>query len=133
MGREKLIQNAGLLAEATRTAAKSLGLRLFAEAAPSDALTAICAPERIDSSSVIRRLKKNFGITVANGQGSMRGEIFRVAHLGYTDFLDTLAFIACLEMVLKQLRVPVDLGSGVRAAQQVYLDRRKNQPAGLSN
>ncbi len=125
MGREKLIQNAGLLAEATRAAAKGMGLRLFAEVSPSDALTAICAPEQAESGPVIRELKRSFGIIVADGQGSMRGKIFRVAHLGYTDFLDTLAFIACLEMVLKRLGVPVDLGSGVRAAQQIYLGQKE--------
>lgn len=130
MGREKLIQNAALLAEATRAAARSLGLRLFAEASPSDALTAICAPEQSESGPIIRALQTRFGITVANGQGSMRGQIFRAAHLGYSDFFETLAFIACLELVLQGLGVPVDLGCGVRAAQKIYLNRTEISSSG---
>jgi aspartate aminotransferase-like enzyme len=51
----------------------------------------------------------------------MKGKIFRVAHLGYYDFTDTVALIACLEILLKRLGIPIELGSGVRAAQQVYL------------
>ena len=121
LGRENLIQNAGLLAKATRAAAGALRLNLFAASSPSDALTAICSPDGIESGTLIKELKKNFGAVVANGQGEMKGKIFRIAHLGYYDFTDTLAIIACLEIILKKLNVGVELGSGVRAAQEVYL------------
>jgi aspartate aminotransferase-like enzyme len=121
LGRENLIQNAGLLAKATRAAAGALGLKIFATDSPSDALTAICAPEGIESGTLIKELKKNFGAVVANGQGEMKGKIFRIAHLGYYDFTDTLAIIACLEVILKKLDVSIELGSGVKAAQEVYL------------
>jgi len=121
LGRENLIQNAGLLAKATRAAAGALGLKIFATDSPSDALTAICAPEGIESGTLIKELKKNFGAVVANGQGEMKGKIFRIAHLGYYDFTDTLAIIACLEVILKKLGVSIELGSGVKAAQEVYL------------
>jgi aspartate aminotransferase-like enzyme len=121
LSRENLIQNAGLLAKATRAAAVALGLKLFAADSPSDALTAICAPEGIESGTLIREFKGSFGAVVANGQGEMKGKIFRIAHLGYYDFTDTLAIIACLEIILKKLNVAVELGSGVKAAQEVYL------------
>jgi aspartate aminotransferase-like enzyme len=121
IGRDNLIANAGLLASATRAAAQALGLKLFAERSPSDALTAICAPEGIDSGTIIKEFKQNFGATVANGQGEMRGKLFRVAHLGYYDFTDMVALIACLEVIMKKLNLPVELGAGVKAAQQVYL------------
>lgn len=121
LGRENLIQNAGLLAKATRAAAGALRLNLFAASSPSDALTAICSPDGIESGTLIKEFKKNFGAVVANGQGEMKGKIFRIAHLGYYDFTDTLAIIACLEIILKKLNVGVELGSGVKAAQEVYL------------
>jgi aspartate aminotransferase-like enzyme len=121
VGRDNLIANAGLLAAATRAAARALGLKLFAESCPSDALTAICSPGGIESGVIIKEFKKNFGATVANGQGEMKGQLFRIAHLGYYDFTDTVALIACLEIILKKLKVPVELGAGVTAAQQVYL------------
>jgi len=123
LGRDQLIANAGLLAEATRAAAKALGLRLFAESSPSDALTAICAPSGVDSGTIVKAFKKEFGATVANGQGEMKGQLFRIAHLGYYDFTDTVALIALLEIILKRLNIPVELGAGVTAAQKVYLAR----------
>jgi len=123
LGRENLIQNAGLLAQATRSAVGALALKLFAAESPSDALTAICPPEGVDSGTIIREFKKNFGSIVANGQGELKGKLFRIAHLGYYDFTDTLAIIACLEIILRKLNVAVELGSGVKAAQEVYLKR----------
>ena len=86
----KLVENAQLLARATRAAATALGLELFSSA-PGGALTAIKAPPGIDSGVIIKEFKNRFGSIVANGQGSMKGQIFRIAHLGYFDFADLFA------------------------------------------
>ena len=116
------------MAEATRAATKQLGLTLFAQSSPSDALTAICSPKGLDSGMIISNLKKRFGFTVANGQGAMKGKIFRIAHLGYNDFPDILALIACLELVLVQLGIQIKLGTGVQTAQNVYLSKHFVDP-----
>jgi aspartate aminotransferase-like enzyme len=121
LGRESLIANAALLAEATRAAAKALGLKLFAACSPANALTAICAPEGMDSGTIIKEMRASFGAVVTNGQGSMKGKIFRLAHLGYYDALDLFAVLAALEIVLLKLGHKVNLGQGVRAAEEVYL------------
>ena len=126
LGRENLVANAAMLAEATRAAAKALGLKLFAKSRPSNAVTAICAPTGMDSGAIVKGLRNSFGAIVSNGQGSMKGQIFRFAHLGYYDALDLFASIAGLEVVLSKLGVAIELGSGVRAAQEVYL--RRTQP-----
>ncbi len=120
-GQEAFINNAALLAAATRAAGRVLGLKLFAESSPSNALTALRPPEGIESGEIIKRLQQDFGITVANGQGELKGKILRIAHLGYYDMYDALATISCLELVLKQMGVPIELGSGVRAAEEVFL------------
>ena len=124
IGRENLIENARLLAQATRAAAEGLDLALFAKATPAGALTSIRAPRGIDSSDIVKEFKTQFGSIIANGQGSMKGEIFRIAHLGYFDFADLFAVVAELEIILKSLGHPVELGAGVRRVQQVYMDAR---------
>ncbi len=121
LGRERLIANAHLLAEATRAGVTAMGLKLFAPDAPCDALTAVCAPEGLDSGDIIRHVRSRFGLALANGQGSMKGRLFRIAHLGYFDFAETLGLLGALELALQELKVSVTLGAGVRAAQQVYL------------
>jgi len=121
LGRENLIANATLLAEASRTAARALGLKLFAESSPANAVTAICAPAGMDSGAIVKELRTRFGAIIANGQGSMKGQIFRLAHLGYYDIADLFAVFAALEIALMKLGQDVVLGSSVRAAQEVYL------------
>ena len=121
IGRENLIANAALLAEGSRAAAQALGLKLFAESCPANAATAICAPSGMDSGAVVKELRTRFGAIIANGQGSMKGQIFRLAHLGYFDMADLFAVFAALEIVLLKLGQKVELGSGVRAVQETYL------------
>jgi len=121
LGRENLIANAALLAEASRAAAQALGLKLFAESSPANAATAICAPVGMDSGAIVKELRTSFGAIIANGQGSMKGQIFRLAHLGYYDIADLFAVFAALEIALVKLGQDVVLGSGVRAVQEVYL------------
>jgi aspartate aminotransferase-like enzyme len=121
IGRENLIANAALLASLTREATQALGLRLFAARSPANAATAVCAPEGMDSGAIIKELRNRFGAIVANGQGSMKGKIFRLAHLGYYDVADLFAVLAALEIALLKLGYKVELGSGVRAAQEAYM------------
>ena len=122
VGRENLIENAQLLARACREAAMGLGLELFAKATPAGAVTSILAPAGVDSSDIVKQFKSRFGAIIANGQGSMKGKIFRIAHLGYFDFHDLLAVTAELELILHELGRPVEFGAGVRRVQQVYAE-----------
>jgi aspartate aminotransferase-like enzyme len=121
-GRKLLIDNAETAAAMTRTAAKALGLKLFSASSPGAALTAIASPEGVDSSDIVKAFRNRFGAIVANGQGEMKGQLFRIAHLGYYDYLDTIAAIGALEQVLAEMGRPVELGAGLRAAQQVYAE-----------
>jgi aspartate aminotransferase-like enzyme len=125
LGRENLIGNAALLAEASRAGAAALGLKQFAQASPANAATAIFAPEGLDSGAIVKELRTRFGAIIANGQGSMKGQIFRLAHLGYYDIADLFAIFAALEIALHKLGQKVELGSSVRAVQEVYLRHAK--------
>jgi aspartate aminotransferase-like enzyme len=123
LGLENLIANAALLAEATREAATAWGLTHFAPSFPANAMTAINAPAGIESTKLVKEMRARFGAILTDGQGSMKGHMFRVAHLGYYDFLDLLAVLGGLEIALLKVGHKVELGSGVRAAQNVYLRR----------
>lgn len=119
-GRELLIAGAELCAEMTRAGAQALGLRLFAPTCPAAALSAIQPPPGIDSGVMVKAFREIFGAVVANGQGEMKGKIFRIAHLGYYDYLDTIAIVAAMEQILFQLGLTVAFGAGLRAAQEVF-------------
>jgi aspartate aminotransferase-like enzyme len=119
-GREELVNNAELCAEMTRQGAKALGLKLYASS-PSAALTAINAPEGLDSGKIVKEFRESFDAVVANGQGEMKGKLFRIAHIGYYDYLDTVGILGALEHVLARVTDKnVEYGAAVRAAQHVY-------------
>jgi len=128
VGMAKLIENAQLLARATRAAATVLDLELFAPDSPSAAVTAVKAPAGLDSGVIVKEFRNRFGAIIANGQGSMKGKIFRVAHLGYFDFADLFAVIAGLELILSANGHPVKFGSGVAAVQQIYAEAALPKP-----
>ena len=122
-GRDALIANAELCAAMTRAGVQALGLKLFSASSPGVALTAVASPEGADSNAICKRFRDQFGAVVANGQAEMKGQLFRIAHIGYYDYLDTVGVLAALEQVIADLtKKRVEFGSAVRAAQEVYSD-----------
>ena len=129
-GRDALIANAELAAEMTRAGAQALGLKLFAPSCPAASLTAIQSPDSVDSGIIVKEFRDRFAAVVANGQGEMKGKIFRIAHLGYYDYLDTIGILAALEQVVASvIRQPVKFGAAVRAAQEVYAEKQREVPS----
>jgi len=122
IGMPHLIENAQLLARATRAAVAKLGLELFAPHSPGSSVTAVKAPRGLDSGVIVKEFRNRFGAVIANGQGTMKGQIFRIAHLGYFDFADLFAVVAGLEIILHANGYPVEFGTGVAAVQNVYCE-----------
>jgi aspartate aminotransferase-like enzyme len=124
-GRKRLIENAETIAAMTRAAVQALGLKLFAPDANGAAATAVLAPEGVDSGLFVKELKSRFGAIITNGQGEMKGQIFRIAHLGFFDYMDTIALLGALEqVVVKSLpQLGAKFGDGLIAAQKLYAER----------
>lgn len=109
------------LARSVRNGIQALGLRMLSTN-PSNALTAIYIPESIDVKQFSALLKNKYGITVAGGQGHLKGKIFRISHLGYYDQLDMVSVISALELTLRECGYEFELGSGVRASLAALAD-----------
>jgi aspartate aminotransferase-like enzyme len=122
VGMDKLVENAQMLAKATRAAVTALGLELFVPNSPGSSVTSVKPPKGMDSGVIVKEFRSRFGSIISNGQGSMKGQIFRIAHLGYFDFPDLFGVIAELEIILAAQGVPVKFGTGVAAVQNVYAD-----------
>src|ERR1700690_318826 len=127
-GREALVNNAELAAEMTRAGVMALGLTLFSPSCPAAALPAVTAPAGLDSGAIVKEFRQTFSAVVANGQGEMKGQLFRIAHIGYYDYLDTIGILGALEHVLAHVTdKSVDYGAAVRAAQEVYARPRSEK------
>ena len=109
------------LGRACRAGAKAMGLELFSPDDDSSAVvTAIRAPEGIDSGDVVLALRDKHGITIANGQGALKGQIFRIGHIGWFDVFDITTALAAVELTLAELGADVERGVATARALEVY-------------
>lgn len=125
-GVEHYWQKYGRIAHAMRAGVRAIGLELFASR-PSNALTAIKVPPGVNGAQLIQHLRTEYGITVAGGQEHLKGRIFRVAHMGDYDQLDMIACASAVEMALRDLGWKFEIGSGVAALQQAYVNFDANE------
>jgi aspartate aminotransferase-like enzyme len=109
------------LGRACRAGAKAMGLELFS---PDDdrsaVVTAIRAPEGVESSTVVSALRDRFGMTIADGQGPLKGKVFRIGHIGWFDVFDITTALAAVELVLADLGADIERGAAVTAALEAF-------------
>jgi aspartate aminotransferase-like enzyme len=105
------------MAAAARAGARGIGLDVFAKQ-PADGLTVISVPAGVDGTAVLGRMEKKYGVKMANGQDTLKGKVWRLAHMGYTDPFDVLAGLSALELALLDAGHKVEPGAGVAAAQR---------------
>lgn len=119
-GIENVWQECRVLARASRAGMKGLGLKLFGDS-PCDVVTSAVVPDGIDGGKIVKMLRETYGVSIAGGQGQLKGKIIRFAHMGYIGRADILVGFACLEMVLSTLGFKVEKGKGVAAAEEELL------------
>jgi aspartate aminotransferase-like enzyme len=124
-GLENLWNHYARLAQAVRAGVQAIGLELFAQA-PSNALTSVKVPNGIDGRKLVETLRTQYGVTIAGGQGPLKGRIFRMTHMGYYDHLDMVALMAALELALHDVGWKFEMGAGVAALQVEIISAQKS-------
>jgi serine---pyruvate transaminase len=122
-GLDNILQTQARNAAAARAGFTALGLKIF-PARPNNALTVGEMPAGIDSSVVLQKMEKRFGLKLANGQDNLKGKIIRLAHMGHIDQFDILAALSGLELTLAELGHKVEPGQAVAAAQRVWASKQ---------
>ena len=114
------------LGRACREGVKAMGLELFSPDDDSSAVvTTVRVPESIDGAQLLLDLRDRFGITLAPGQGPLKGKVFRVGHLGYYDVFDITTALAGIELALAEAGADIERGVAVTRALETY----EHQPA----
>jgi aspartate aminotransferase-like enzyme len=120
-GLEAAFEHHRRLGRACREGAKAMGLQLFSPDDDSAAVvTAIRMPEALDSGDLVQTLRNRFGITIANGQGELKGRIFRIGHIGWFDVFDVTTALAAVELALTEAGADVERGVAVTRALEAY-------------
>lgn len=82
-GREAIFQRHQQIGEYVRGRAKAMGLQLLADHPnASNTVSAILTPAGIDTKALLKTLREQDNVVLANGQGQLEGKMFRVGHLG---------------------------------------------------
>jgi serine---pyruvate transaminase len=109
------------LGRAARAGVKAMGLELFSpDEDRSAVVTAVRVPEGIDADDVVKALRDRFGMTIAGGQGSLKGKIFRLGHIGWFDVFDITTMLAAVEIVLAEQHAEIERGVAVTAALEAF-------------
>ncbi|MGH8583495.1 MAG: aminotransferase class V-fold PLP-dependent enzyme [Gammaproteobacteria bacterium] len=119
-GLSKVFARHNRLAEAVRRAVKAWGLKLVAKEPKwhSDTVSAICVPQGFDGNEVVRHAYRRYNLALSVSLGKIAGKAFRIGHLGDMNELMIMTPIVGAEMAMKDLGIPIELGSGVAAAQE---------------
>ena len=83
-------------------------------------MTVVHVPAGVDGNELLKKLEKQYGMKLANGQDTLKGKIIRLSHMGYCDQFDVLAALGGLELVLLEMGHPIEPGAAVSAAQRVF-------------
>jgi aspartate aminotransferase-like enzyme len=109
------------LGRACREGVKAMGLELSSPDDDSSAVvTAVRAPEGIDSGELVLLLRDRHGVTLAPGQGELKGKIFRIGHIGYYDVFDITTALAAVELALVELGAEIERGVAVSRALEAF-------------
>jgi serine---pyruvate transaminase len=109
------------LGRACREGLKAMGLELSSPDEDSSAVvTAARAPEGVDSDELVLLLRDRHGVTLAPGQGELKGKIFRIGHIGHYDVFDITTALAAVELALAELGAEIERGVAVTRALEAF-------------
>jgi serine---pyruvate transaminase len=122
-GLERALARHALLARAARAGIEGLGLERFGpDDENANVVTVARLPEELDGAMVPKLMRDRYGVTIAGGQGHLKGKIARIAHCGYYGAFEIVVALTALEMALRDLGHDAEPGAGAGAAQQVFAE-----------
>ncbi len=120
-GLEAAFERHAALGRACREGVKAMGLELFSpDEDRSAVVTAVRAPEGIDSDEIVLAMRDRLGIQLIGGQGELKGKVFRIGHIGYCDVFDITTALAGLELALSEAGADIERGVAVGRALDAY-------------
>jgi serine---pyruvate transaminase len=128
-GLDDVFARHAILARAARAGIEAMGLERFGPDDPdANVVTVARMPDSVDGAAVPKQMRDRLGITVAGGQGHLKGQIVRLAHCGYYGAFDIVVALTGLEMALRELGHDAEPGAAAGAAQRVFAEAGAPEP-----
>jgi aspartate aminotransferase-like enzyme len=120
-GLEAAFAHHARLGRSCREGVKAMGLELFSpDDERSAVVTAVHVPEGVDADDLVNVLRDRHGITLAPGQGPLKGKVFRIGHIGWFDIFDITTALAGVELALAELGADIERGVAVTRALDAW-------------
>jgi serine---pyruvate transaminase len=120
-GLEAAFDRHARLGRACREGVKAMGLELFSpDEDRSAVVTAVRSPDGVDSAELVLTLRDRYGVTLAGGQGDLKGKIFRIGHIGYYDVFDIATALGAVELALADAGAEIERGVAVTRALETF-------------
>ncbi len=117
-GLDVRIRRTTQLADACRAAADALGLALYPDpSVASNTVSAILYPPGVDDAAFRKKLLTGHNVVIAGGQAQLKGQIFRIGHMGICSMEDMRATWNAIEAVLADMGYKERRGAAVEAVQ----------------
>lgn len=106
-GLEQIHARHARLGAFVRARLDEIGLRTVARerARASNTVTAFWLPEGVEAPAVQRRLREEYGVSLAGGQGALAGRVLRIGHLGYVEQPELAEALGALRAALSPAAV----------------------------
>lgn len=121
-GLDNVIERHRRLASGVREAVAAWGLKTCCRHPRwySNTVTAVMVPPGVNGAHVIDVAFRRYNLALGAGLAQMAGRLFRIGHLGDLNELMLLGALAGTEMAMADVGIPIELGSGVAAAQDYW-------------
>ncbi len=78
-------------------------------------------PENVTDAELRGTMRNKYKVELAGGQDHLKGNIFRIGHMGNISYKELAITFSALGMTLKGLGFDIDMGAGVAAVNKSYL------------
>lgn len=119
-GAEARFDRHRLMRAMVRAGLEALGFALYVEDRWASPTLTAATGGGVDLEQLRKAVRKKTGVTLAGGQGELKGEIIRIGHMGAATPLDMVTTLAAIEMGMAEIGAPVSFGQGVRRALEVW-------------
>lgn len=119
-GLDQVVARHYAIRDGLRAALKALDLDLLVEDAYASPTVTAFVPKTKDELNFIKNeLKNRFSITIAGGQGHLKGEILRIGHMGQISPFDILQVVSALEIIVSEFRNEAYIGTAITQYMEV--------------
>ncbi|CAA6800428.1 MAG: Aminotransferase [uncultured Campylobacterales bacterium] len=116
IGFENIYEKTKKISYATKSAIKTIGFELYPKKS-AVCMTSVKSPR---ASDIISQLKVKYEVALAGGQDHLKGEIFRINHMGDVNIHEAVWVVNAIELTLDDMNIRPFNGEANKVFNEIY-------------